>query len=109
MPEGPSKLRHQHIGYYKLYSNTEVRGYGSRSGYGVGNFVYWLALNFQSLITPGSGVVNLDNNFVVVYDRATLGGGIGTAGTLAPVRMPASPSPRVRGFVYDHAMPRIPE
>jgi hypothetical protein len=50
------------IGYYRLFSNTEVRAYGTFSGYGVGTYTFWLASDFGSSVQTGSGVVTLTNS-----------------------------------------------
>jgi hypothetical protein len=50
------------IGYYRLFTNSEVRGYGNISGYGVGAYVFWNYTGFSSLVQSGSGAVLLSNN-----------------------------------------------
>jgi hypothetical protein len=58
----PSGGTNINIGYYRLYSNTEVRGYGTVSGYGNGSYAYWLSSSFGSSVQSGSGVVPLTNS-----------------------------------------------
>ncbi|MGH7466795.1 MAG: Ig-like domain-containing protein [Longimicrobiales bacterium] len=49
------------IGYYRLFSNTNVRGYRDGSGY-TGQFVFWnFGTQFTS-VTPGSGAIELPNS-----------------------------------------------
>ena len=53
------------IGYYRLFSNTEVRAYGTVSGYGNGTYTYWLSTDFGSSVQTGSGVVPLTNSLTL--------------------------------------------
>ena len=53
------------IGYYRLFSNTEVRAYGTVSGYGNGTYTYWLSSDFGSGVQTGSGVVPLTNSLTL--------------------------------------------
>jgi len=75
-PSGGSSIN---IGYYRLYSNTEVRGYGTVSGYGNGSYVYWQYATFGSSVVAGSGVVQLTNNLNI---QAPPVGAPGVAGTV---------------------------
>lgn len=96
----PAYASNVKLGYYKLYSNTEVRGYSSANGYGVGSYVYWNG--FQGSVASGSGSVSLTNTLSIfnLIDA-------GTKGLLAPSAPLSLKIPQaVKGPVYDHAMPR---
>ncbi|HEX9217107.1 MAG TPA: Ig-like domain-containing protein [Gemmatimonadales bacterium] len=92
-PSGGSNVN---IGYYRLYSNTEIRGYGTVSGYGNGSYVYWQEATFGSGVQSGSGVVNLTNSLNI---QAPPVGAPGVAGTVTkgmayPTLSQALPNPR---------------
>ncbi len=93
------------IGYYRLFSNTEVAAFGFQSGYGNGSYSYWLSSDFQGGIASGSGEVALTNNTTLTSGPARPVGVPGQLGDLLlnVVRPMASRSPV--GPVYDHAMP----
>lgn len=93
-----------HFGYYRYYSNTEIRGYSASNGYGVGTYVYWRAADFQNLVAPGSGAVDLTSNIVV--GRHPTAGSFGMPGIASRIWTAVDPSPSRNGPVYDHAMPR---
>ena len=76
VPSGGSNIN---IGYYRLYSNTEVRGYGTVSGYANGSYVYWQEATFGGSVQSGSGVVQLTNSLDI---QAPPVGAPGVAGTV---------------------------
>jgi uncharacterized protein YjdB len=51
------------IGYYTLFSNTNVRGYRDGSGY-TGPFVFWNFGQQFTSVTPGSGAIELPNSAI---------------------------------------------
>ncbi len=69
------------IGYYRLFSNTEVRGYGARSGYGVGSYAFWRYSDFSSGVATNTGVVHLTNTSTLLSPHPGLKG---LAGNVAP-------------------------
>jgi hypothetical protein len=78
----PSGAVGQAIGYFKLYTNTEVRGYDAASGFqnvGTGPYVYWDYSAFASSIATGSGTVHLVTSTTLTSrDRAGSAGGVGS-------------------------------
>ena len=68
------------IGYYRLFGNTEVRGYGTVSGYGNGTYAFWNVSTFGPDVEDFTGVVLLTN----VSD--ILSPPIGAAGVAGTVR-----------------------
>ena len=76
----PSGGTNVNIGYYRLYSNTEVRGYGTVSGYGNGSYVNWQEATFGSSVQSGSGMVQLTNTLNIMSPPV---GASGVAGTVA--------------------------
>ena len=81
------------IGYYRLYSNTELRGYGT-GGYGTGSYTYWLSSGFSSAIQSGSGVVPLSNSLNIPSPPVGVSGVAGTVtrGTGRPTLSQALPN-----------------
>jgi hypothetical protein len=67
------------IGYYRLFANTEVRGYGSVSGYGNGTYTFWNVSTFGPDVEASTGVVLLSNSANIQSPPI---GGAGVAGTV---------------------------
>ncbi len=67
------------IGYYRLFGNTEVRGYRSVSGYGNGTYTFWNVSTFGPGVQDGSGVVLLANSANLLSPPI---GAAGVAGTV---------------------------
>lgn len=91
------------IGYYKLFSNSEVRGYGAISGYGVGTYAFWNYTGFSSIVQSGSGVVLLTNTATLSDLSPT-----GVAGIFAKVSTAtvSSPNPRAGQTALGQALPK---
>lgn len=53
----PAFQQNTGIEYYRLYSNSNLRGYRNGSGY-TGSYVYFD--NFSGFVTPGTGLINLN-------------------------------------------------
>jgi hypothetical protein len=66
------------IGYYRLFSNTEVRAYGSVSGYGNGTYTFWNVSTFGPGVEDGSGVVLLANSANLLSPPIGVAGVAGT-------------------------------
>jgi hypothetical protein len=92
----PSGGTNINIGYYRLFTNTEVRGYGTVSGYGNGSYVYWQYATFGSSVASGSGVVQLTNNLNILAPPVGAPGVAGTVarGTARPMLGQALPNTR---------------
>jgi Bacterial Ig-like domain (group 2) len=100
----PAFATNVQIGYYHLYSNTEVVAFGDQSGYGSGYYSYWLYSDFQNGIASGSGAVTLVNNTTLTVASIPTGGAQGQlAGFLRGE--PSLPVGIASGPLYDHAMP----
>jgi hypothetical protein len=99
----PSGGNNVNIGYYKLFSNSEVRGYGAISGYGVGTYAFWNYTAFSSIVQSGSGVVLLTNSANLSDLSPT-----GVAGIFAKVSTAtvSAPSPRAGRTALGQALPK---
>jgi hypothetical protein len=71
-----------YFGYYKLYSNSNVRAFRNGSGY-TGTYVYWD--NFASSVASGSGALNLSTSISPRIVRTP------TLGQLAPFATRTAP------------------
>lgn len=84
----PPNAANVHIGYYHLFSNTEVRAYGAMSGYGNGAFVFWDCSTFCGGVQSGSGAVALSNTiplFDIGPSKSVAVAGTSRAPTLRPL------------------------
>src|SRR5690606_28561496 len=66
------------IGYYRLFSNSNVRAYNNGSGY-TGGYIYWE--NFASSVDGSTGDVTLRATSSPAADLASVPGGPIDAGT----------------------------
>lgn len=102
VPSGGSNVN---IGYYRLFSNSEVRGYGAISGYGVGTYSYWNYTGFSSLVQSGSGVVLLTNSATLSDLSPTNSAGVAGLFTRESTATVKSPSPRTGRTSLGQALP----
>jgi hypothetical protein len=103
VPSGGSNVN---IGYYRLFSNSEVRGYGTISGYGVGTYSYWNYTGFSSLVQSGSGVVLLTNTATLSNLSPTNSAGVAGLFTKVSTAPISSPSPRAGHTALGQALPK---
>ena len=71
----PANTLDVEIGYYRLFSNSNVRAYNSNSNY-TGGFVFWEGNTIVGAVTPGSGRADLFTT-ITPNNLARAGGWIG--------------------------------
>jgi Bacterial Ig-like domain (group 2) len=94
------------IGYYRLFTNSEVRGYGTISGYGVGTYSYWNYTGFSSLVQSGSGAVLLTNTATLSNLTPINSAGVPGLFTREITATVSSPSVRAGHTALGQAFPR---
>jgi hypothetical protein len=103
VPSGGSNVN---IGYYRLFSNSEVRGYGTISGYGVGTYAFWNYTGFSSIVQSGSGVVLLTNSATLSDLSPTNSTGIAGIFSRVSTGTVSAPSPRAGHTALGQALPK---